>query len=62
MTKYMFKCKTCKTLMSIETGLPKESIHQAPPCPCGKARMLSLNSYEYAYGVPESPRKSNGWE
>jgi len=48
--------------MSIETGLPKESIHQAPPCPCGKARMLSLNSYEYAYGVPESPRKSNGWE
>jgi hypothetical protein len=48
--------------MSIETKLDKDKIHMAPPCPCGKARMLSLNSYEYAYGQPELPRKGNGWE
>ena len=62
MTKYMFKCRTCNTLMSIETDLTQDKIHMAPPCPCGKARMLSLNSYEYAYGQPELPRKGNGWE
>jgi len=60
--KYMFKCKTCNTLMSIETELPEEKIHKAPPCPCGKSRMLSLSSYEYAYGATELPRKYNGWE
>ena len=59
MNKYIFKCQTCQTIMSIETKL---DIHMAPPCPCGKARMLSLNSYEYAYGQPELPRKGNGWE
>lgn len=48
--------------MSIETELPEEKIHKAPPCPCGKSRMLSLSSYEYAYGATELPRKYNGWE
>jgi len=49
MTKYMFKCKMCKTLLTIETELPEDQIHRVPPCPCGKSRMISLNSPEYAY-------------
>ncbi len=52
MTKYMFKCPTCKTLMSIETELDEKYIHQVPPCPCGKSRMISMSSKEYAYGRP----------
>ena len=51
MTKYMFKCKECKTLLSIETELPEDQIHKAPLCPCGKTRMISLNSPEYAYNL-----------
>ena len=51
MTKYMFKCKTCNTLLSIETELPEDKIHNYPPCICGKSRMISLNSPEYAYGT-----------
>lgn len=51
MTKYMFKCKQCNTLLSIETELPEDKIHKAPPCPCGKSRMISLTSPEYAYGL-----------
>lgn len=58
----MFKCQTCKTLLSIETELNEDKIHMSPPCPCGKSRMLSLSSYEYAYGNLELPRKRNGWE
>ena len=27
MTKYMFKCRTCNTLMSIETDLTQDKIH-----------------------------------
>jgi len=49
MTKHMFKCKLCKTLLTIETELPDDQIHRVPPCPCGKSRMISLNSPEYAY-------------
>jgi hypothetical protein len=55
----MFKCQTCNTLMSIETDLTQDKIHMAPPCPCGKSRMLSLNSYEYAYGDLEN---RTGWD
>lgn len=51
MVKYMFKCKECNTLMSIETTLPDDQIHKVPPCPCGKSRMIALNSREYAYGA-----------
>ena len=55
----MFKCRSCGTIMSIETDLPKDQIHQAPPCPCGKTRMLNMSSYEYAYGF----KKNEGsWE
>jgi hypothetical protein len=50
MKKHMFKCKECNTIMSIETGLEDIYIHKAPPCPCGKSRMLDMSSYEYAYG------------
>lgn len=50
MTKYMWKCPTCKTLLTIETELPEKEIHRVPPCPCGNSRMISLNSPEYAYG------------
>jgi hypothetical protein len=50
MKKHMFKCKECNTVMSIETNLEDSYIHKAPPCPCGKSRMLDMSSYEYAYG------------
>ena len=50
MKKYMFKCPECQTLLSIETNLAEEKIHPVPPCPCGKTRMISLTSKEYAYG------------
>ena len=49
MTKYMFKCKKCNTLLSIETELDPKYVHQVPPCICGKSRMINLNSDEYAY-------------
>lgn len=62
MTKYMFKCLTCLTVMSIETKLEEKNIHMAPPCPCGKSRMLYMSSYEYAYGQMEMPQKRNLWE
>jgi len=48
--------------MSIETDLTQDKIHMAPPCPCGKSRMLSLNSYEYAYGDLEYPKNRTGWD
>lgn len=44
MTKYIFECPTCKTVMSIETNLSEDKIHQVPPCPCGISRMIK--SYE----------------
>ena len=47
--KYMFRCKVCDTMMSIETNLPDDRIHQVPPCPCGKARMINMATPEYAY-------------
>ena len=50
MTKYMFKCPTCRTVMSIETDLDEKYIHMAPPCPCGKSRMDSMQSDAYRYG------------
>ncbi len=50
MTKYMFKCPTCKTIMTIETNLPDREIHRVPPCPCGYSRMVNMASDEYAYG------------
>jgi hypothetical protein len=50
MKKYLFKCNTCNTVMTIETNLDEERIHHAPPCPCGKSRMLDMASKEYAYG------------
>jgi hypothetical protein len=50
MKKYLFKCSTCDTVMSIETGLQEKMIHQAPPCPCGKSRMDSMQSDAYKYG------------
>lgn len=36
--------------MTIETDLDPKYIHQAPMCPCGKKRMLSLTSDTYKYG------------
>jgi hypothetical protein len=51
MTKYMFKCPTCRTVMSIETDLDEKNIHKAPPCPCGKSRMDSMQSDAYKYGT-----------
>ena len=48
--KYMFRCRTCDTIMSIETTLPNDKIHQVPPCPCGKSRMTNMATPEYAYG------------
>jgi len=50
MNKYMFKCPTCKTIMSIETNLEDRHIHKVPPCPCGHSRMIDMSSPEYAYG------------
>ena len=49
MIKYMYKCKSCKSIMTIETDIPADKIHDYPPCICGKSRMISLNSPEYAY-------------
>lgn len=51
MTKYMFKCPTCRTVISIETDLDEKNIHKAPPCPCGKSRMDSMQSDAYKYGT-----------
>lgn len=62
MIKYMFKCQTCNTIMSIETNLDKDRIHQSPPCPCGKARMINMSSYEYAYGNIQLSKKPRGWD
>ena len=50
MRKYLFKCTSCNTLMIIETRIDDEYVHKAPPCPCGKSRMLDMSSDEYAYG------------
>jgi hypothetical protein len=49
--KYLFKCLACKTVMVIETSLDEKYIHKAPPCPCGKSRMIDMASYEYAYNT-----------
>ena len=62
MTKHMFKCPECQTVLTIETELPDELIHQVPPCPCGKSRMDNMKSYKYAYGRMELPQKRNSWE
>lgn len=62
MRKYMFKCLTCSTIMSIETELDPQQIHTAPPCPCGKSRFTNMSSYEYAYGNLEHPQKRNNWD
>jgi hypothetical protein len=37
--------------MTIETELEDKYIHQVPPCPCGRARMINMATPEYAYGV-----------
>lgn len=50
MKKFMFACPSCKTVMSINTELDERNIHQYPPCPCGKTRMINMSSVEYAYG------------
>ncbi len=55
----MYKCQTCSTIMSIETDLDPKYIHMAPPCICGKSRMISMASDEYAYGMLN---RKNGWE
>jgi len=52
MTKHMFKCPLCNTVMSIETELPEDKIHKVPPCPCGKSRMDNMQSDAYKYGRP----------
>jgi hypothetical protein len=49
MTKYMFKCPSCFTIMTIETDLSHKYIHGVPPCFCGKSRMINMSSKEYAY-------------
>lgn len=51
MKKYLFRCKTCNTIMCIETELEDSKIHLVPPCPCGKSRMDWLGSDAYKYGV-----------
>lgn len=51
MKKWMFKCKTCSTIMTIETDLSDDKIHKVPPCPCGKSRMTDMASRQYAYGL-----------
>lgn len=53
MTKYMFKCLTCDSVMVIETDLEDSMIHKAPPCPCGKARMVDMSTPQYAYSKYE---------
>lgn len=55
MTKYMFKCPKCNTVMSIETELPDRQIHKVPPCPCGFSRMVDMSSDAYKYGLPLEP-------
>lgn len=52
MTKYLFKCPTCKTIMTIETELSEDKIHRVPPCPCGYSRMNDMQSDLYKYGMP----------
>jgi hypothetical protein len=37
--------------MTIETDLEDKYIHQVPPCPCGRSRMLNMATPEYAYGI-----------
>jgi hypothetical protein len=56
MRKYLFRCKTCDTVMSIETELEDRYIHKVPPCPCGKSRMLDMATPEYAYGFDKEYR------
>ena len=51
MRKYLFRCKECQTIMTIETDLEDKYIHQVPPCPCGRSRMLNMATPEYAYGI-----------
>lgn len=51
MKKWMFKCPQCQTILIIETYLPDDKIHNVPPCPCGKSRMIDMSSPEYAYGI-----------
>jgi len=46
--KWLFKCPECKTIMAIISTLDPKLIHQVPPCPCGKSRMVNMNSEEYA--------------
>ena len=47
-SKWLFKCPECQTIMAIITTLDEDRIHKAPPCPCGKARMVNMASQEYA--------------
>ena len=49
-SKWLFKCPLCKTIMAIISSIDPKLIHQVPPCPCGKSRMVNMNSDEYAYG------------
>lgn len=51
MRKYIFKCKSCSTIMTIESNLDKKYIHLVPMCPCGHSRMTWLESDEYRYGL-----------
>jgi len=46
--KWLFKCPECKTIMAILSTLDPKLIHQVPPYPCGKSRMVNMNSEEYA--------------
>ncbi len=46
--RWLFKCLECKTIMAIITMLDEDKIHKAPPCPCGKSRMVNMASDEYA--------------
>lgn len=48
MKKYLFKCKKCNTVMTIETELDEYRI--SPYCPCGIGKMTNMASNEYAYG------------
>lgn len=59
MTKYMFRCQSCSTIMIIETELDSKHIHRVPPCPCGKSRMVDMSSAEYAYGKVINERQSS---
>ena len=55
----MFRCMTCKTMLTLETELEDKYIHMAPPCPCGRSRMANMASEEYAYGLLD---RRNSWE